>query len=88
MANPFPAAAAAAAAAAQFAANGDALAAAKAEAVGSGVSSQSNLVKSEGPPAAATLPPANFSPQPQTQSHVQNPLENQNNTVSLYASIL
>ncbi|XP_061383511.1 RNA binding protein fox-1 homolog 1-like isoform X3 [Danaus plexippus] len=75
MAGPFPAAAAAAAAAAQFAANGD-LAAVKAD-NGAAASQQSSLVKSEGPPAQAPLPPTNFSPQP-TQQHTQNSIENQN----------
>ncbi|CAG9585543.1 unnamed protein product [Danaus chrysippus] len=75
MAGPFPAAAAAAAAAAQFAANGD-LSAVKAD-NGAAASQQASLVKSEGPPAQAPLPPTNFSPQP-TQQHTQNSIENQN----------
>lgn len=84
MAAPFPAAAAAAAAAAhQFAANGDALAGVKAEASGPAAPSQSPLVKSEGPPAPAPLPPANFSPQPPQQSHAANSIENQNNNNSV-----
>lgn len=84
MANPFPAAAAAAAAAAhQFATNGDALAGVKAEAGGPAAPSQPSLVKSEGPPPTAPLPPANFSPQPPQQSHVPNSLENQNNNTSV-----
>ncbi|XP_026329848.1 RNA binding protein fox-1 homolog 3 isoform X2 [Hyposmocoma kahamanoa] len=83
MAAPFPAAAAAAAAAAhQFAANGDALAGVKAEASGPTAPTQSPLVKSEGPPAPAPLPPANFSPQPPQQSHAANSIENQNNNNS------
>ncbi|XP_049867307.1 RNA binding protein fox-1 homolog 1-like isoform X6 [Pectinophora gossypiella] len=77
MAAPFPAAAAAAAAAAQFAANGDALAGVKAEA--GGPTAPQTLVKSEGPPPPAQLPPANFSPQPPPQSHAPNSIENQNN---------
>ncbi|XP_047021171.1 RNA binding protein fox-1 homolog 3 isoform X5 [Helicoverpa armigera] len=80
MATPFPAAAAAAAAAAQFAANGDALAGVKAEAAGPTAPPQPPLVKSEGPPPPAPLPPANFSPQPPSQTHTQNSIENQNNT--------
>lgn len=80
MATPFPAAAAAAAAAAQFAANGDALAGVKAEAAGPTAPPQPPLVKSEGPPPPAPLPPANFSPQPPPQPHTQNSIENQNNT--------
>ncbi|KAJ2952803.1 hypothetical protein O0L34_g7162 [Tuta absoluta] len=80
MANPFPAAAAAAAAAAQFAANGDAMAAVKAEAGGPQAPPQPPLVKSEGPPPPAPLPPANFSPQPPPpQPHQPNSVENQNN---------
>ncbi|KAJ8722767.1 hypothetical protein PYW07_003947 [Mythimna separata] len=79
MATPFPAAAAAAAAAAQFAANGDALAGVKAEAAGPTAPPQPPLVKSEGPPPPAPLPPANFSPQPPPQTHTQNSIENQNN---------
>ncbi|CAH2074087.1 unnamed protein product, partial [Iphiclides podalirius] len=79
MAAPFPAAAAAAAAAAQYAANGDALAGVKAEATGPAAPPQAQLVKSEGPPPPAPLPPANFSPQPPPQSHAQNSIENQNN---------
>ncbi|XP_050672519.1 RNA binding protein fox-1 homolog 1-like isoform X4 [Leptidea sinapis] len=75
MANPFPAAAAAAAAAAQFAANGD-LAAAKADAA----AQQASLVKSEGPPAPAPLPPSNFSPQPPSQNHTQNSTDTLNNS--------
>ncbi|XP_059054449.1 RNA binding protein fox-1 homolog 1-like isoform X3 [Achroia grisella] len=79
MAAPFPAAAAAAAAAAQFAANGDALAGVKAEA-GPAAPPQPTLVKSEGPPQPAPLPPANFSPQPPPQTHAPNSIENQNNS--------
>ncbi|RVE50107.1 hypothetical protein evm_005313 [Chilo suppressalis] len=79
MANPFPAAAAAAAAAAQFAANGDALAAVKAEG-GPAAPPQPPLVKSEGPPPPAPLPPANFSPQPPPQPHAPNSIENQNSS--------
>ncbi|XP_047528066.1 RNA binding protein fox-1 homolog 2 isoform X8 [Vanessa atalanta] len=77
MAAPFPAAAAAAAAAAQFAANGD-LSGVKAES-GPTAPPQPTLVKSEGPPSQAPLPPNNFSPQPSSQAHTQNALENQNN---------
>ncbi|XP_068630029.1 RNA binding protein fox-1 homolog 1-like isoform X2 [Battus philenor] len=78
MAAPFPAAAAAAAAAAQFAANGDALAV-KAEAGVPAAPPQTQLVKSEGPPPPAPLPPSNFSPQPPSQTLAQNSIENQNN---------
>ncbi|XP_050344741.1 RNA binding protein fox-1 homolog 1-like isoform X8 [Nymphalis io] len=77
MAAPFPAAAAAAAAAAQFAANGD-LTGVKAES-GPTAPPQPAHVKSEGPPSQAPLPPNNFSPQPSSQAHTQNALENQNN---------
>ncbi|XP_026758134.1 RNA binding protein fox-1 homolog 3 isoform X8 [Galleria mellonella] len=80
MAAPFPAAAAAAAAAAQFAANGDALAGVKAESGGPTAPPQPPLVKSEGPPQPAPLPPANFSPQPPPQTHAPNSIENQNNS--------
>lgn len=77
MAAPFPAAAAAAAAAAQFAANGD-LTGVKTES-GSTAQPQPSLVKSEGPPSQAPLPPNNFSPQPTSQGHTQSSLDNQNN---------
>ncbi|CAH0604637.1 unnamed protein product [Chrysodeixis includens] len=80
MATPFPAAAAAAAAAAQFAANGDAMAGVKAEAAGPTAPQQPALVKSEGQPPPAPLPPANFSPQPPPQTLTQNSIENQNNS--------
>ncbi|OWR43485.1 RNA binding protein fox-1 2 [Danaus plexippus plexippus] len=75
MAGPFPAAAAAAAAAA-VKRRLPLLAAVKAD-NGAAASQQSSLVKSEGPPAQAPLPPTNFSPQP-TQQHTQNSIENQN----------
>ncbi|XP_037295416.1 RNA binding protein fox-1 homolog 1-like isoform X5 [Manduca sexta] len=78
MATPFPAAAAAAAAAAQFAANGDALSGVKTDSAGPAAAPQQPLVKSEGPPAQAPLPPTNFSPQPTTQTHQPNNIENQN----------
>ncbi|XP_045785298.1 RNA binding protein fox-1 homolog 3 isoform X3 [Maniola jurtina] len=78
MAAPFPAAAAAAAAAAQFAANGELNV--KAD-NGPAAPPQPPLVKSEGPPPQAPLPPPNnFSPQPPSQPHTQNSIENQNNT--------
>ncbi|CAH2086550.1 unnamed protein product [Euphydryas editha] len=77
MATPFPAAAAAAAAAAQFAANGE-LTGVKTES-GPTAQQQPSLVKSEGPPSQAPLPPNNFSPQPPSQGHTQSSLENQNN---------
>ncbi|XP_038215658.1 RNA binding protein fox-1 homolog 1-like isoform X6 [Zerene cesonia] len=75
MATPFPAAAAAAAAAAQFAANGD-LAGVKAD---TATAPQPSIVKSEGPPPPAPLPPGNFSPQPNSQTHsTQNSTESHN----------
>ncbi|XP_045491930.1 RNA binding protein fox-1 homolog 1-like isoform X6 [Colias croceus] len=75
MATPFPAAAAAAAAAAQFAANGD-LAGVKAD---TATAQQPSIVKSEGPPPPAPLPPGNFSPQPNSQTHsTQNSTESHN----------
>lgn len=77
MAAPFPAAAAAAAAAAQFAANGD-LSGVKSES-GPAAQAQPPLVKSEGQQTQTQLPPNNFSPQPSSQPHTQNSIDNQNN---------